>query len=1052
MEPSKKRRKISIFLWMLLIFFAVGAGMFLFFMPSPDALARRVADSFAKNTGMPCSISGPANVRFFPAPSVTLYNIRVGTSPEKNSPENVADPGAGGAVEIPALQVRLSYLSLLSGEISPAEIKIHDPIVNLNALVELFSSLDTAEGKSLSRETLDESLGVLRTLRIFGGRFFWKSPEGEAIVVEGVHWDKSFFDDSEIRFKVHGLAGQSQPCDVSIRLGNPYWEGELLNLPVSLNMDGLLSGRNMRPELGMIIGLDADGRCLRLSSGQLSLEDSVIDFEASVSGLTGGEAPVEADIVADMRHISLARWLGGVREMPEILQWLLNDINGNAHLKIKDGRVEIKGKDLVLPGGTVEKASGVFDSAAPSLSLTLETRKAKLESIFPFLKDPAWKPSLDYSLPPFIASESSEKTSPFMYDVSVAAKSAVWEKLKAGNVRVRFSPDKENVLMDASGELYGGRAQADVIFIDGSDDIKIDAVFSGVRVEEGLSAFLRNPVARGAAWGKLAVSADSKDFSAFARTLKGTASVTIRDGAFITEGGAQESISFDSLELKGKASAVAMKSGVFFYNGIWNMVMEAGKSSLAATMEGHFGVRESSGKVVLERVKTTCSGAYPFSFLYDKRPSKFTGAAFISYDQQEESALIDSCSLTFPEFSLSGSGRGTKVHDKKKFSWSGKIHANSSSARSVLTALGQGESLPPGGLNAIALNADYSVKPDEIVFSDCHIAMDKSTARGDIRVHGTRSKGLAFDLSAVIDSVDTDTYFPLSRQPEKSEKKIYDFSALQSLNAKGRLVVNNCRVRRIPFSRLVCNFVAENGMMAVFFDSLFYDGQIKGEWRRKVRASSGKNGNMDDAAGRELKYYLSLSGRKVSLKRFSQDIFGDAYLEGTAAFSGNFQGTVRTSEDLFKTCFGTWEISAEKGFFCSSGSQEVKPPHNWNNHSLTEFRSEKQREPVRNYFDSALLQGELNQGILETKSISVSGPVMSMGGKGKIDFLKDIINMDLDVRLAGVHVPIKVSGPFDRISTNLKSRQFVTGNLLNIFEGIISLPLNIIKLPGKLVE
>ena len=90
--------------------------------------------------------------------------------------------------------------------------------------------------------------------------------------------------------------------------------------------------------------------------------------------------------------------------------------------------------------------------------------------------------------------------------------------------------------------------------------------------------------------------------------------------------------------------------------------------------------------------------------------------------------------------------------------------------------------------------------------------------------------------------------------------------------------------------------------------------------------------------------------------------------------------------------------------------------------------------------------------MLETKSLSVDGSMLSMTGKGQINFLRDTVNMDLDVRLAGVHVPIKVSGPFDHISTNFKSGQFVAGNLLNILEGIVSLPLTIITLPGKLME
>lgn len=1048
MEISKKRQRISIFLWILFILFASGSGAFLLFMPSQSALAEKVAALFVKNTGTPCSISGPAHVSFFPTPTVTLYNVRVGTPSEKNAPEHSTDPGIGVVADIPAIQVRLSCLSLIKGEVSPTEINIYDPIVNLEALVDLFSALNPTEKQGFSKEAIEETLKIIKTLRIFDGRFFWSSAQGKTIMVEDMRWENSLFEGTAITFNVHGLAEQSRPWPVSIGLKQPFWDKDLLNFPVSATLDSMFSNPDSSLKLDMIAGFDTVKQEFHLSAGQLCVDDTALDFSGSVSGLTRQETPIEAEIVTDMQHVSLARWLGPIRKTPEIVQWLLDDISGNARLKFKDNRIEMFFTNLVLPVGVVEKATGVFDVSAVSLIFAMETREVRLERVLPFLKDSGWKPLLDYAGPPVLVSADSEDLPLFLYDISVTAKNALWEKLKASHVRVRLTPGKAAMRAEASGVLYGGQVRGKVVF-DNSDSVKIETDFSNVRIEEGLATLLEEPSVRGVASGKFSISASGKDFSSFARTAKGTASLILRNGAF---GSAKNLFPFETLEIKGKAAALGMKSGIFLYDGHWNAGMGSGKSKLAATLQGRFGVRKSSGKVIVEGMRAACSGTYPFAFLYGGQSVRFDGSAVVSYDQEQESAHIDSCSVTFPDCSLSGNIRGTKIHDKKNNVWNGTLQAHSPSARRLLTALGWENFLPPTGLGAMAFNANYAIMPDTVEFSGCRVGLDKSVIRGDIRVYGLQAKHTVLDLSVVIDSVDADTYFSPLAWSEKRERKAYDFSGLESWNAKGRLVINTGRIRRMPFSRLVCNFMTENGRMTVFFDSLLYGGQINGEWRRKVRASAGKNGGPDHHSEKELQYRLSLSGKNVSLKQFSQEMFDSIYVDGTAAFSGEFHGTVRTSEDILKGCYGVWKLSAEKGFFCSTGIQASKPSRSWDNRSLTEFDSAEQDKGSRNYFDTAFARGELKQGGLETTSISVDGPVMSMNGNGKIDLLKERINMDLDVRFAGVQVPIMVSGPFARVNANLKSGQFVTGNLWNIFEGIISLPMTLIKLPEKLME
>ena len=507
-------------------------------------------------------------------------------------------------------------------------------------------------------------------------------------------------------------------------------------------------------------------------------------------------------------------------------------------------------------------------------------------------------------------------------------------KAAGANVRVRFTPNKKNTLMTASGSVYGGRAQTEVVFLDNSDTIRLKSVFSGIQIEKALSSYLGKAAARGAARGELAFTADSSSQAAFKRTVRGTASIALRNGAFIMKPGGQgERIQFDSFDVTGKISPSKAKTqaGILFYDSHWNGIMKSGEIRMEAMMEGRFGVRESSGHLVFEGMKTTCAGKYAFPFLYNGKPVKFTGNAVVSYDQQQASAIFDSCFLALPDFSLSGNARGKNIHDEKSLAWTGKLRVRSGKARTLLTALGSGAALPPGGLNAMELEAAYAITADEMIFSDCRLHLDKSVARGGVRAHKRRDSTPAFDASVVIDTLDWDVYFPKSAETGKNEA--YDFSWLRSLNAKGRLAINEFHARRLSLSRMTCNFLVENEMIAVFFDSLSYGGQVRGEWRASLH-DSGKGAAAKRGDAGALAHRFALSGKGINLEQLSQNLFGDIYLGGKMAFSGDFTGTVRRFEDILGNCAGNWTISAEKGFFCSSGTQQAKEPRGRNSRSM----------------------------------------------------------------------------------------------------------------------
>ena len=110
------------------------------------------------------------------------------------------------------------------------------------------------------------------------------------------------------------------------------------------------------------------------------------------------------------------------------------------------------------------------------------------------------------------------------------------------------------------------------------------------------------------------------------------------------------------------------------------------------------------------------------------------------------------------------------------------------------------------------------------------------------------------------------------------------------------------------------------------------------------------------------------------------------------------------------------------------------------------------KEPSKTEFSAIKASGRMHGGRLETDNFTLSAPGSTDTlGRGYVDIARDTIDMDFEVRMLGIDVPVKLSGALDDPKTTVKSGKLIGNAVGGIGSGLFGLVVDVITLPGKVI-
>jgi AsmA protein len=280
---------------------------------------------------------------------------------------------------------------------------------------------------------------------------------------------------------------------------------------------------------------------------------------------------------------------------------------------------------------------------------------------------------------------------------------------------------------------------------------------------------------------------------------------------------------------------------------------------------------------------------------------------------------------------------------------------------------------------------------------------------------------LAFDLD--IDQLDVDKYLPPSGSGEgkkSGEEGRIDLSVLKGLNLKGEVRIGKLQVANVKASNVRLDIRAADGKLDVAPHSMnLYDGSMTGA------LSVNANGNA--VTLRE-----NLAG--ISVNPLMKDLAGKDLIEGR----GNVQFDVRTHGEtvtaMKKSLDGTASVAlrdgALKGINLAQTFRELKSKF-----SAREDAVQQAKATDKTDFSELTASFRIANGVAHNDDLSAKSPFLRLGGSGDIDIGNGRLDYlarasvvatsggqgakDLE-HLKGVTVPVRATGPFDRLSYKLE--------------------------------
>jgi AsmA protein len=301
---------------------------------------------------------------------------------------------------------------------------------------------------------------------------------------------------------------------------------------------------------------------------------------------------------------------------------------------------------------------------------------------------------------------------------------------------------------------------------------------------------------------------------------------------------------------------------------------------------------------------------------------------------------------------------------------------------------------------------------------------DESRIAARVNVSRFAPLALSFDLD--IDKLDVDKYLPPktaaagSKQADKqAPDKPLDFSAIRGLNASGTVKIGQLRVSNVKASNVRLEVRAAGGRLDVApLTANLYEGSLNGT------LSINANDN---------RIALKNSLANVNINPLMKDALDRDVLEGRGNVALDVAASGTTVTALKKGLGGTASLAlrdgAIKGINLAKTFRETKAVFTMRKDAVQQARQTEKTD-----FSELTASFRIANGIARNDDLAMKSPFIRLAGAGDIDIGEE--RMDYLARasvvataggqggkelehLRGLTVPVRVSGPFDKLAYNI---------------------------------
>lgn len=334
----------------------------------------------------------------------------------------------------------------------------------------------------------------------------------------------------------------------------------------------------------------------------------------------------------------------------------------------------------------------------------------------------------------------------------------------------------------------------------------------------------------------------------------------------------------------------------------------------------------------------------------------------------------------------------------------------------------------------VKLSADgkYQLKGG-VLSGDVTAKLDEST----IKAKFTAAE--PYDFEASIDQLNVDRYLtgdssPPAAKPAPQEKKPppaakqedspIDLSPLKGINARGKLQVGQLQVHGLKLADLNAQIRVENGRAAIAPHSAnLYEGAVKGE----VVADANRN---------QISLKEQLTG--IAIGPLLRDLAQNDKLEGKGDIALDITATGTTVNAMKRSLAGTTKVRLADGAIKGINIAEIiqKGRNLLGSQSAASGQSANDNSR-RTDFTELTASFVIKNGVAHNEDLDAKAPLFRLNGKGDINIPAASLDYVAKAavvastkgqggaerdRLAGLTVPVRLSGPFDDLKYDVDFR------------------------------
>ena len=315
--------------------------------------------------------------------------------------------------------------------------------------------------------------------------------------------------------------------------------------------------------------------------------------------------------------------------------------------------------------------------------------------------------------------------------------------------------------------------------------------------------------------------------------------------------------------------------------------------------------------------------------------------------------------------------------------------------------------------------------------ADLAIKLDESNIQAKLGLLKFTPAAYAFDIN--VDRLNVDRYFPPQAAPAKpaapaakpaAQDTPVDLSALKGLNANGKLNLGALQVRGLKLANVRAQLRAANGRMDVNPHSAdLYEGSVSGA------ISLHAEGN---------RVTLKETLTKVAVGPLLKDLAEKDLLEGRGNVALDVSTAGASVEAMKKALAGSARINlrdgAIKGFNLSEILRKARSALGGSGAADSDQAADKSQ---RTDFTELNASFAIKNGVAHNEDLDVKAPLFRITGSGDVDIANSRIDYvtkatvvatakgqggaELD-RLAGITVPVRLSGAFDDLKYKVDFR------------------------------